>query len=52
MENDAGHLRYSKVHAWDDDGHALCGTAEPRGEWVAAQDSIGDTCRKCERAAA
>jgi len=50
-EDDSGYLRYSKIHAWDQDGRALCGAREPAGEWVAPEDSCGDTCKKCKRIA-
>ena len=43
MEDDAGYLKYSAVHAWIGDG-TLCG-ATPRGEITDV--SHGNECKRC-----
>ena len=50
QENDSGYLAYSAIHAWSG-ARALCGANEPRGEWVAEEDSPKDRGKRCQKRA-
>lgn len=51
MENESGHLTYTRIHAWTGDV-ALCGQREPKGQWVSEHDSPQSRCKRCEKRAA